>query len=94
MFLSLSHCRPTHIDQSDAEFTLVFFVDEGNNITTPLDSSFGAGNFVDTDLKVVVKPARGTVLAFRPDHRHGTTHLSSGGSSRYYWFTHAFGIEG
>ncbi|TFK98229.1 hypothetical protein BDV98DRAFT_607027 [Pterulicium gracile] len=51
---------PTHIDQSDAEFTLVFFVDEGNNITTPPDSSFGAGNFVDTDLKVVVKPARGT----------------------------------
>lgn len=33
----------------------------------------GGANFVDTELKVVVKQAAGTLMIFRPAHRHGTT---------------------
>lgn len=33
----------------------------------------GGANFVDVDLRVVVKQARGTLMIFKPDHRHGTT---------------------
>ncbi|KIY60671.1 hypothetical protein CYLTODRAFT_427800 [Cylindrobasidium torrendii FP15055 ss-10] len=31
------------------------------------------GNFVDCDLEIVVQQAAGTVIAFMPEHEHGTT---------------------
>lgn len=33
------------------------------------------GNFVDLSLKVVVEMDKGTLTAFHPQLRHGTTHL-------------------
>lgn len=33
----------------------------------------GGGSFVDASLKVVVRQERGTMIAFRPDHMHGTS---------------------
>ena len=35
----------------------------------------GGGNFVDLSLKVVVEMDKGTLTAFRPQFRHGTTRL-------------------
>lgn len=33
------------------------------------------GSFVDVGLRVVVRQAVGTLIAFQPDHFHGTTRL-------------------
>ena len=35
----------------------------------------GGGNFVDATLRVVVKQAVGTMMAFMPQYMHGTTRL-------------------
>lgn len=35
----------------------------------------GGGNFVDITLRVVVKQAKGTLMAFQPEYAHGTTRL-------------------
>jgi hypothetical protein len=35
----------------------------------------GGGNFVDITLGVVVQQATGTLMAFKPEHLHGTTRL-------------------
>ena len=35
----------------------------------------GGGNFVDCSLKVKVKQAPRTLMAFRPEYQHGTTRL-------------------
>ena len=34
---------------------------------------YGGANFVDADLKVKVVAAEATLIAHRPEHRHGTT---------------------
>lgn len=33
----------------------------------------GGASFVDVNLKVIVRQATGTGIAFQPDHMHGTT---------------------
>ena len=46
----------------------------------------GGANFVDLNMKVVVKQAAGTLMIFKPEHLHGTT-KSCGASHNFLFCT-------
>lgn len=46
-----------------------------NSAKCVLPPATPGGSFVDVGLRVVVRQARGTLIAFQPEHQHGTTRL-------------------
>ena len=68
--------RWAHTDKSYCTYAFAFCPD----VTIEPEAAFGGSSFTDIGLKVVVQQDTGTVLAFKPDHLHGTT-LSHGAAN-------------
>lgn len=61
----------THTDKAYCKYAFTLCADR-QNLEIPTQALPGS-SFVDIGLKVVVHQARGTVMAFQPEHLHGTT---------------------
>ncbi|THH29403.1 hypothetical protein EUX98_g4773 [Antrodiella citrinella] len=63
--------RHSHFDKNYAKWALILMVkcEVADSCTMP----DGGASFVDVNLKVIVRQATGTGIAFQPDHMHGTT---------------------
>src|SRR5258708_17946890 len=63
-------CSWTHTDRAFCDYAFSFCVDRCIP-NTP--AKFPGASFVDIGLGVVVRQATGTMMAFQPEHLHGTT---------------------
>ncbi|KAF8882084.1 hypothetical protein BD779DRAFT_1473056 [Infundibulicybe gibba] len=88
-YFTSNYQAPAHTDSAFAQWALSWCttridkVDvpparyQTRSVSKPSDPGppGGGGNFVDLSLRVVVKQAQGTMMAFQPEFAHGTTHL-------------------
>ena len=70
-YLYIYRYRWTHTDQAYCKYAFVLCAERQNSDIQfhPLPGS----SFVDIGLKVVIRQATGTMMAFQPEHLHGTT---------------------
>lgn len=67
--------RWVHRDPTYCDFALAWIVGrQMDPVRRPENLDCGSGaNYVDVTLKIVVLSAPGTIMAFRPNHLHGTS---------------------
>jgi hypothetical protein len=70
LLLLICFCSWTHTDRAFCDYAFAFCADRC--ISNALGKLPGA-SFVDIGLGVVVRQATGTMMAFQPEHLHGTT---------------------
>jgi hypothetical protein len=69
MLLFIYFCSWTHTDQAFCDYAFAFCVD---CCIPNTPAKFPGASFVDIGLGVVVHQATGTMMAFQPEHLHGT----------------------
>ncbi|KIM77462.1 hypothetical protein PILCRDRAFT_11921 [Piloderma croceum F 1598] len=73
-YMSQDYVVWTHTDPSYGKYAFAWCVGRDVDLQAPLAFKPG-GSFVEVEEHVIVHQAMGTLIAFKPDHQHGTSQL-------------------